>query len=168
MRISIERDEENETILGHSEDLGTYGLGALSSVVAPAGRRTICTGGPPGCARRGKHDTRRACNLVLSIVAGHYRIPLDSLRSARRGAAEVSRARQIAMYLVHTTLSVSYQDAAAEFARDRTTIAHACGTIEDARDSREFDAELAVLEAIIAAAADFAMSLSRGAIDGER
>jgi chromosomal replication initiation ATPase DnaA len=76
--------------------------------------------------------------------------------SARRGAAEVARARQVAMYLLHTSLSIAYADIAGMFARDRTTVSHACRTIEDLRDDPMHDDMIMRLEEMV----DLARSMS--------
>lgn len=69
--------------------------------------------------------------------------------ACRRGSAEVARARQVAMYLLHTALSVPYGEVAAMFGRDRTTVSHACRTIEDLRDDPMHDELLLRLEEMV-------------------
>lgn len=71
------------------------------------------------------------------------------LFAAGRGSVEVSRARQIAMYLMHTSLSLTHREIASAFGRDRTTVAHACRAVEDERDDIRFDIRVATLEAVI-------------------
>lgn len=68
---------------------------------------------------------------------------------ANRGSSEISRARQTAMYLLHTSLSMPYGTVARLFGRDRTTVAHACRTIEDLRDVPASDDEIVKLEGIL-------------------
>ena len=75
-----------------------------------------------------------AARFVVRLVACALQIDEGDMLSGRRGTAEVARARQIAMYLLHTSLSVSYMDVADMFGRDRTTVSHACRTVEDLRD----------------------------------
>jgi hypothetical protein len=55
------------------------------------------------------------------------------------------------MYLMHTSLGRTMADVGRYFGRDRTTVAHACGRIEDQRDDAGFDALVLVLEERIAA-----------------
>jgi chromosomal replication initiation ATPase DnaA len=58
----------------------------------------------------------------------------------------VALTRQVAMYLAHTRLGLSFSAAGALFDRDRTTAAHACRTVEDCRDDERFDTTLGYLE----------------------
>ncbi len=50
------------------------------------------------------------------------------------------------MYLAHVALGITMRDVGGLFARDRTTVAHACGVIEDKRDEPAFDRALELLE----------------------
>ena len=68
------------------------------------------------------------------------------LRRASRGRAHVALARQVAMYLAHVGCGLSLTEAGRLFERDRTTVAHACGVIEDRRDDPLFDRALDLLE----------------------
>ncbi len=73
-------------------------------------------------------------------IAGH------DLRRTTRGRANVALARQVAMYLAHVGCGLSLTEAGRLFGRDRTTVAHACGVIEDRRDDPAFDRALDLLE----------------------
>jgi chromosomal replication initiation ATPase DnaA len=55
------------------------------------------------------------------------------------------------MYLAHVAGGLTLVEVARLFARDRTTVAHACAVVEDRRDDPEFDRTLAVLEFALAA-----------------
>ena len=55
-------------------------------------------------------------------------------------------ARQVAMYLAHVGCGLSLTETGRLFERDRTTVAHACGVIEDRRDDPIFDRALDLLE----------------------
>jgi chromosomal replication initiation ATPase DnaA len=69
--------------------------------------------------------------------------------ASTRGRARAALARQIAMYLGHVVCGLSLTDAGRIFARDRTTVAHACAVVEDQRDDPRFDRMLDLLEAIV-------------------
>ena len=69
--------------------------------------------------------------LLQSLWLRIFQVPITQLMSKTRAKAQVAKARQVAIYVAHTTFSVPYREAAAYFHRDRTTIAHACKTIED-------------------------------------
>ena len=51
------------------------------------------------------------------------------------------------MYLSHVCFSVAMTDIAKVFRRDRTSVTHACHTVEDRRDEPSFDRVLDRLEA---------------------
>ena len=63
-----------------------------------------------------------------------------------RGSAEVAFARQVAMYLCHVAFELSLGRVAAAFARDRSTVAHACHLIEDRREDKAFEHWIDALE----------------------
>jgi len=73
-------------------------------------------------------------------VMGH------DLRHGTRGRAKVALARQVAMYLAHVGCGLSLTETGRLFGRDRTTVAHACGVVEDRRDDPLFDRALDLLE----------------------
>ncbi|HSO46646.1 MAG TPA: helix-turn-helix domain-containing protein, partial [Rhizobiaceae bacterium] len=83
-----------------------------------------------------------------------------AMMAPNRGSGDTARARQMAMYLLHTSISASYGEVARAFRRDRTTVSHACRLIEDMRDDPRHDALLASLEAVLVPAAPvFALGL---------
>jgi chromosomal replication initiation ATPase DnaA len=53
------------------------------------------------------------------------------------------------MYLAHVACGLSLTEVGRLFARDRTTVAHACGLIEDRRDDAAFDRALELIEGIM-------------------
>lgn len=70
----------------------------------------------------------------------------EAICKLQRGSAPVARARQIAAYLMHTTLSMSLTSVAERLCKDRTTIGYACRLIEDMRDDEAFDLKMVELE----------------------
>jgi len=91
-------------------------------------------------------------NLVIRVVSTLDRIEVGEFTRTSRGRADICLARQMAMYLMHTVFSCPYHRVAAFFGRDRTTISHACRLIEDARDDRDFDKRLEVMENLLVSA----------------
>lgn len=87
--------------------------------------------------------TREAIEHAVGQVFG---IAGRDLRRATRGRARVALARQVAMYLAHVGCGLSLTETGRLFDRDRTTVAHACGVIEDRRDDPLFDRVLDLLE----------------------
>lgn len=80
------------------------------------------------------------------LVATEFRVAESELMSASRARAEVAFARQVAMYLAHVVYSLSYNDIAVLFCRERSTVSHACALVEDARDDQALDERLDKLE----------------------
>ncbi len=87
------------------------------------------------------------CGLIVSLVANGFRIEAAGLASASRQVAPIARARQMAMYLVHTGFGLSFATIARAFRRDAATVRHACARIETLRESGRFDGALRALEA---------------------
>lgn len=86
------------------------------------------------------------CAAVMTLVAETQRIPLRLLIHRSRCRLDTARARQLAMYLSHVVLGCTLSEIGDAFGRDRTTVSHACGVIEDLRDDPAFDAEVSALE----------------------
>jgi chromosomal replication initiation ATPase DnaA len=86
---------------------------------------------------------------VVGLVATSSGVPPVLLLHKSRCTADVARARQLAMYLMHIVLQRTYEDVGRVFGRERTTIAHACAIIEDLRDEPAFDKMVSRLEASI-------------------
>ena len=89
------------------------------------------------------HFRRAAIEHAVTQVFG---IAGHDLRRATRGRAKVALARQVAMYLAHVGCGLSLTETGRLFDRDRTTVSHACGIIEDRRDDPLFDRALDLLE----------------------
>lgn len=87
-----------------------------------------------------------ACRRVTSRVAEDFGVALAELVAPSRGSPRAALARQVAMYLCHIGFALSFEAVGRLFARDRTTVAHACRVVEDRRDDRWFDRRLALLE----------------------
>jgi len=83
---------------------------------------------------------------VTRLVAKRTKVPLHLLFHRSRCCSHIAGARQLAMYLLHVTLGRTMVEVGDFFGRDRTTVSHACGRIEDRRDSPEFDKAVAMLE----------------------
>jgi len=89
-------------------------------------------------------------HLIEASVAGVFGVSDQELRSVTRGRARVALARQVSMYIAHVTLGLSLTDVGRLFVRDRTTVAHACGVVEDRRDDHRFDRIIELLERVVA------------------
>lgn len=89
---------------------------------------------------------------ILHGVAEEFAVGLADLMAPTRRTRNTALARQSAMYLAHVAGALNFAAVGSLFARDRTTVAHACRCIEDRRDDPAFDRRLAQLEHRILAA----------------
>lgn len=92
------------------------------------------------------------CECVMDIVAALFNISGRELRQAGRSSSSVTRVRQLGMYVAHVVLGLNMAEIGRGFARDRTTVQHACHLIEDMRDDEEFDRIVSMTERVTAAA----------------
>ena len=58
------------------------------------------------------------------------------------------------MYLAHVTCGATLTEIGILFERDRTTVAHACGVVEDRRDDPDLDCKLDSLERAVSCLID--------------
>jgi len=75
-----------------------------------------------------------------------YSVSPYEMRTRGRGARRIAFARQVSMYLAHVAGGLPQAEVGRLFARDRTTVAHACMVVEDRRDDPAFDQTMAILE----------------------
>lgn len=106
---------------------------------------------PTGGGFRGER-VMEICEAMIDICAALFNIPSKELRQTGRTGADVSRVRQIAMYVTHVALGISMAEVARGFARERTTVRYACQLIEDMRDDVDFDRVIVTTERIAVAA----------------
>ena len=105
----------------------------------PAGPLSVSDGSGRGVARE----------AIEEAVVRVFGVRSEDLNRMTRGRANVALARQVAMYLAHVACGLSLTDTGRLFGRDRTTVAHACGVIEDRRDDPAFDRALDLLEWVV-------------------
>lgn len=94
------------------------------------------------------------CRIVTVCVALDFGLPPATLMAPTRGAPRTAFARQIAMYVAHVSFGLSFDLIGRTFGRDRTTVSHACGVIEDGRDDIWLDCRMAALELICQSAVE--------------
>lgn len=92
------------------------------------------------------NDAHADYERVLRLVCRARGVRADRVLHSARGPANVIAARHLAMYLLHVVLSQPLTHIGYYFNRDRTSVAHACARMEDARDAGEFDLYVSVLE----------------------
>jgi chromosomal replication initiation ATPase DnaA len=84
--------------------------------------------------------------ILEQAISTVFMVAGNDLWSGTRGRPRVAFARQVAMYLAHVGCGLTMTEVGHLFARDRTTVAYACGIIEDRRDDPSFDYSLELLE----------------------
>lgn len=87
--------------------------------------------------------------LIDHAMLRSFAIRSRDLWSETRGRPSAAFARQVAMYLAHVSFGLTLTEVGQVFARDRTTVAYACGLIEDRRDDPVFDRSLDLLEGVL-------------------
>lgn len=114
------------------------------------------------CSRRLSQPLRARVRIAAPCVPDQFvRQMLDQavlrvfmvgsadLWSSTRGRPHAAFARQVAMYLAHVACGLTLTRVGEVFSRDRTTVAHACGRVEDLRDDPAFDRSLELLEGVV-------------------
>jgi hypothetical protein len=90
---------------------------------------------------------RHLRGILESLVAPTFAVAPAALWARTRGSPRAALARQVAMYLAHVGMGLNLSEVGRLFARDRRTVAHACGVVEVWRDCAPFDRALDLLEA---------------------
>ena len=107
-------------------------------------RRTRCndkTSSPAGQAVQ-SHQAK----LAIAAVSLEFGVTELDLKSPKNQSRHIRFARQVAMYLVHVVYELNHTHIARIFAKDRSTVSHACKVVEDSRDDGVFDLKLIHLE----------------------
>ena len=123
-----------------------------------AGGDVPATKGLRSFAQDRSYPVRAAVEPAVSVV---FEIDIGELHAPTRRSARAAFARQVAMYLSHVACGLSLAEVSSVFARDRSTVAHACELVEDRRDDPVLDAKLEYLERAVSALLG-ALSLQRG------
>jgi chromosomal replication initiation ATPase DnaA len=87
--------------------------------------------------------------MLEQAVPRVFMVASADLWSGTRGRPRAAFARQVAMYLAHVACGLTLTEVGRVFARDRTTVAHACGLVEDLRDDPVLDRSLELLESVL-------------------
>jgi chromosomal replication initiation ATPase DnaA len=95
------------------------------------------------------HVDQALRHLIEQAVVPVFAVPSAALWADTRGSPGDALARQVAMYLAHVACGLTFTEVGRLFARDRTTVAHACGLVEDRREEAAFDRALELLEGIM-------------------
>ena len=93
-------------------------------------------------------EVSEVCERVQDLLSAFFSISGRELRAEGRLSADISRIRQIGMYISHVVVRLTMQEVGYGFQRDRSTVAHACHVIEDLRDNPEFEILIRKIERI--------------------
>ena len=86
---------------------------------------------------------RVSLDAVLHAVSQHYEVPETKLTEPGRGTKEISKARQVAMFLMRECSSISLQSIGSRFGgKDHSTVVHA---IKSVKKEMETDSSFARL-----------------------
>jgi Bacterial dnaA protein helix-turn-helix len=91
-------------------------------------------------------ELERTCHWVAFCTARDFALEFPDLFAPTRGTPRVAFAQQVAMYLANTSFELSFETISRVFGRDRTTVSHACGVVEDGRDDIWLDCRLEALD----------------------
>ena len=101
------------------------------------------------CATSARLPDRFLREMLEQAVLRVFMVASADLWSGTRGRPRAAFARQVAMYLAHVACGLTLTEVGHVFARDRTTVAHACGLVEDLRDDPVLDRSLELLEGVL-------------------
>ncbi len=102
---------------------------------------------PARCALAAERSME-LCEAMIDIAAALFNVSSKELRTPGRCQKDVSRVRQIAMYVSHVTLGLNMSEIGQGFCRDRTTVLYACHLVEDLRDDVDFDRLVTMTERV--------------------
>ena len=88
-------------------------------------------------------------SVARQMTASIFGVRAADLSGPERGSNRIARARHIAMYLMHTSFSLSYVEIAKLFNRHRSTVSYACKAVEELRDVPAIDDKLLEMEKIL-------------------
>jgi hypothetical protein len=91
------------------------------------------------------------CRIVSQLVTEMVFLFGDRVMARRDRRRLAAHSRQIAMYVCHVALSLSVDDIAGSFGRERSTVAHACHLVEDRRDNPAYEDFISAVERMVAA-----------------
>jgi hypothetical protein len=104
------------------------------------------------------HQTK----LAIAAVSLEFGVTELDLKSPKNQSRHIRFVRQVAMYLVHVVYELNHTHIARLFAKDRSTVSHACKVVEDSRDDGVFDLKLIRLENFLRQAPQPAISARMG------
>ena len=102
------------------------------------------------------------CRLAREIASVVLDVPVEEIARSNRSVAETCQARHLAIYVAHVVFQVPLGAIAANFGRDRTSVAYAIRRVEDHRDDGGFERLVSRLERL----ADACLAVSSDGREG--
>ncbi len=87
---------------------------------------------------------------LCAVEIGGYAI-FSHIASKSKGRPSMGRNKQLAAYLSHVALSVSFVHLSQQLQCDRSTIDAACARVEDLRDDKNKDQLISLFETVLTA-----------------
>jgi hypothetical protein len=132
--------------------LGDAGATLSATGHEPAGlcRDPVDTAGIPAphLASPAGMSPFQACGIVRHLVDELLMLIGDRVQMRRDRRRALCHIRQIAMYVCHVSLGMPQSEIGEAFGRDRTTVGHACGVVEERRENAAFDDFVSTVERI--------------------
>jgi hypothetical protein len=94
---------------------------------------------------------KTVCRIVRQLIGELVCLFGDRIMLRRDRRRFTCHIRQISMYVCHVALQIPLSDIGDAFARDRTTVGHACHVVEDRRDDPAFDEFVSAVERMVTA-----------------
>lgn len=96
-----------------------------------------------------KAEVRPICQSVSLLTDEMVRMAGGTVPDPRDSRRRKCHVRQIAMYVCHVALGMTLTNIGLGFGRDRSTVAYACGVVEDRRDGRAYDEFVSSIERVV-------------------
>ena len=86
------------------------------------------------------------CRIAQELTTEMVMLVGGRLLARRDRRRTLCHVRQIAMYVCHVALQIPHDDIAGAFGRNRSTVGHACMTVEERREDAAFDDFVSAVE----------------------
>lgn len=96
-------------------------------------------------------SARQVCRVVADLVDEMLNLTAGREKRGPERRRLACHSRQIAIYVCHVTLSIGQPQIALGFGCHRSTVGHACASVEDRRDNRNYDFFVGAVERAVRA-----------------
>lgn len=91
---------------------------------------------------------QQRCTMVRQVTEEMVMLVTERVPLRRDRRRITCHVQQISMYVCHVILQISMTDVARAFGRNRSTVSHACQTVEDRRDDPAYDDFVCAVERV--------------------